>query len=130
MIAHGVVVGLGDTPNRGYALELAQRGYVTLAPNYPLLAKYQPDWKQLGWESGTLKAVWDNMRGLDLLASLPFVDHSNGFGAIGHSLGGCVDRGVGREAGRVQPARWQGPRCLRRWLPESPGRRGSGRGGT
>src|SRR5262249_7675531 len=88
VIGHGIIVGLGDTPNRGYALELAQRGYVTLAPNYPLLAKYQPDLKTLGWESGTLKAVWDNRRGLDLLASLPFVDHSKGFGAIGHSLGG------------------------------------------
>jgi dienelactone hydrolase len=87
VIGHGTVVGLGK-PNRGYALELAKRGYVTLAPNYPLLAKYQPDLKKLGWESGTLKAVWDNMRGLDLLASLPFVDASRGFGTIGHSLGG------------------------------------------
>lgn len=87
-IGHGVVVGLGDTPNRSYALELAERGYVTLAPNYPLLAKYQPDIAQLGWESGTLKAVWDNMRGLDLLESLAFVDSSRGFGTIGHSLGG------------------------------------------
>lgn len=88
VVGHGTVVGLGKRPNRGYALELAQRGYVTLAPNYPLLAKYQPDLKKLGWESGTLKAVWDNMRGLDLLASLPFVDSSRGFGTIGHSLGG------------------------------------------
>src|SRR5262245_3620877 len=87
VIGHGTVVGLGKA-NRGYALELAQRGYVTLAPNYPLLAKYQPDLKTLGWESGTLKAVWDNMRGLDLLASLPVVDSSRGFGTIGHSLGG------------------------------------------
>src|SRR5438128_2417322 len=30
LVGHGTVVGLGDTPNRGYALELAQRGYVTL----------------------------------------------------------------------------------------------------
>ncbi len=88
VVGHGVVVGLGNTPNRGYALELAKRGFVTLAPNYPLLAKYQPDLKKLGWESGTLKAVWDNIRGLDLLESLPFVDHSKGFATIGHSLGG------------------------------------------
>lgn len=88
VIGHGTVVGLGKKPNRGYALELAERGYVTLAPNYPLLAKYQPDIKKLGWHSGTLKAVWDNMRGLDLLASLPFVDASKGFATIGHSLGG------------------------------------------
>jgi hypothetical protein len=87
IVGHGVVVGLGTTPNRQYASELAERGYVTLAPNYPLLAKYQPDLKKLGWESGTLKAVWDNMRGLDLLESLPFV-RRGGFGTIGHSLGG------------------------------------------
>jgi hypothetical protein len=87
VVGHGIVVGLGGVKNRGYAVELAQRGYVTLAPNYPLLAKYQPDLAKLGWQSGTLKAVWDNMRGLDLLASLPFVDGSK-MGAMGHSLGG------------------------------------------
>ncbi len=88
VIGHGVVVGLGDVPNRAYAMELAKRGYVALAPNYPMLAKYQPNLKMFGWESGTLKAVWDNMRGLDLLESLPFVDSSRGFATIGHSLGG------------------------------------------
>lgn len=87
VVGHGIVVGLGKKPNRGYAAELAERGYVTLAPNYPLLAKYQPDLKKLGWESGTLKAVWDNRRGLDLLESLPFVE-GKAFGTIGHSLGG------------------------------------------
>jgi hypothetical protein len=87
VVGHGTVVGLGSRPNRQYATELAERGYVTLAPNYPLLAKYQPDLKGLGWESGTLKAVWDNMRGLDLLESLPSVK-PGGFGVIGHSLGG------------------------------------------
>lgn len=87
VVGHGTVVGLGGQPNRGYAAELAERGYVALAPNYPLLAKYQPDLKALGWESGSLKAVWDNMRGLDLLESLPYVK-TGAFGAIGHSLGG------------------------------------------
>jgi hypothetical protein len=87
-VGHGVVVGLGGRENRQYAAELAERGYVTLAPNYPLLAKYQPDLAALGWESGTLKAVWDNIRGLDLLASLPQVDAARGFATIGHSLGG------------------------------------------
>ncbi len=85
---HGSVVGLGKRVNRNTAQELARRGYVTLAPSYPLLAMYQPDVNKLGWQSGTLKAVWDNMRGLDLLTSLPYVDHSRGFGVIGHSLGG------------------------------------------
>lgn len=87
VVGHGVVVGIGDRPNRQYARELAERGFVALAPNYPLLAGYQPDLDQLGWDSGTLKAVWDNIRGLDLLESLPYVK-PGGFGAIGHSLGG------------------------------------------
>jgi dienelactone hydrolase len=86
-IGHGTVVGLGKKANRQYASELADRGYVCLAPNYPLLAKYQPDVKKLGWESGTLKAVWDNIRGLDYLESLPFADVKSA-GTIGHSLGG------------------------------------------
>lgn len=86
-IGHGSIVGLGRTPNRGYAQELAERGYVVLAPNYPIIARYQPDLEELGWESGTLKAVWDNMRGVDLLESLPYVAGKE-FGAIGHSLGG------------------------------------------
>lgn len=87
VVGHGIVVGLGNRPNRQYASELAERGYVALAPSYPLLARYQPDLKALGWDSGTLKAVWDNMRGLDLLESLPYVE-PEAFGAIGHSLGG------------------------------------------
>ncbi len=85
-VGHGSVVGLGR-PNRSYATELAERGFVTLAPSYPQLADYQPDLQQLGWESGTLKAVWDNIRGLDLLETLPYVEGGQ-FGAIGHSLGG------------------------------------------
>jgi hypothetical protein len=86
-VGHGVVVGLGGKPHRQYAAELAERGYVTLAPSYPLLAKYQPDIEKLGYTSGTMKAIWDNIRGLDVLDSLPFVQHT-GYGAIGHSLGG------------------------------------------
>ncbi len=70
-----------------YARELAQRGFVVLSPSYPLMADYQPDLKALGYESGTMKAIWDNMRGLDLLDSLPYVRKGN-YAAIGHSLGG------------------------------------------
>src|SRR6185503_5736080 len=58
---------------RTYAHDLAERGFVVLAPAYPLLANYQPDLKALGWQSGTMKAIWDNKRGLDLLDSLPYV---------------------------------------------------------
>lgn len=82
-----VVVGLGNSPDDEYGVELARRGYVCLAPSYPHLAEYAPDLRGLGWESGTLKAVWDNRRGLDLLQSLPFV-RKDRIGALGHSLGG------------------------------------------
>ena len=86
-IGHKVVVGLGGRANRQYAQELPELGFVTLAPAYPLLADYQPDWKKLGYQSGTMKAIWDNMRGVDLLMSLPYVK-KEGVAAIGHSLGG------------------------------------------
>jgi dienelactone hydrolase len=86
-IGHGVVAGLGGKANRQYAVELTERGFVTIAPAYPQLAAYQPDLARLGYESGTMKAIHDNRRALDLLESLPFV-HPGRFGAIGHSLGG------------------------------------------
>ena len=82
-----VAVGLTEKRNRSYAAELAERGFVTIAPTYPLMADHQPDLEKLGYESGTMKAIWDNIRALDLLDSLPFVDHT-AYGAIGHSLGG------------------------------------------
>lgn len=82
-----VVVGLGNSPDDAYGVELVERGYVVLAPPYTQLANYQPDLAALGWDSGTLKAVWNNIRGLDLLSALPYV-RTNGFAAIGHSLGG------------------------------------------
>jgi dienelactone hydrolase len=82
-----VVVGLGDSPNDEYGVELARRGYVCLAPPYPRLANYQPDLSALGYRSGAMKAIWNNQRALDLLELLPFVKPGK-FGAIGHSLGG------------------------------------------
>jgi len=87
-VGHKVVVGLGGRAGRQYAAELAEQGYVTLSPSYPHLANYWPNLGKLGYDSGTMKAIWDNSRGLDLLTSLDFVDSSRGFGAIGHSLGG------------------------------------------
>ena len=85
---HKVALGLGGRKGRAYGAELAERGYVTLSPSYPHLAAYYPNIGGLGHVSGTMKAIWDNSRGLDLLASLEGVDATRGFGAIGHSLGG------------------------------------------
>lgn len=87
LLGHKVVIGLSDKKNRSYASELAERGFVTFAPAYPLMANYQPDLKKLRYQSGTMKAIWDNLRGLDLLESLPYVK-PHAYGAIGHSLGG------------------------------------------
>ncbi|WP_009961118.1 alpha/beta hydrolase family protein [Verrucomicrobium spinosum] len=86
-VGYGVVVGLGGKANRQYASELAARGFVTIAPSYPHLAGYTPDLKGLGYDSGTMKAIWDNIRALDVLDSLPYVQHGR-YGAVGHSLGG------------------------------------------
>ena len=83
-----VVVGLGQSPDDEYGVELVRRGFIVLAPAYPHLADYAPDLRGLGYASGTLKAIWDNIRGLDLLASIPAVRTNRGFGCIGHSLGG------------------------------------------
>jgi hypothetical protein len=82
-----VTVGLADTMNREYGVELAERGYVVIAPPYPQLSDYNPDLKKLGYQSGTMKAIWDNMRAMDVLDSLPFVEKGK-YAAIGHSLGG------------------------------------------
>jgi enamine deaminase RidA (YjgF/YER057c/UK114 family)/dienelactone hydrolase len=79
--------GLGGLPNLHYALELARRGFVTLAPDYPSFGEHAYDFSSRTWQSGSLKAVWDNMRGVDLLANLPQVDPDR-IGCIGHSLGG------------------------------------------
>ena len=87
-VGHKVVVGRGGRAGRQYASELTERGYVTLSPAYTHLANYWPNLGELGHVSGTMKAIWDNSRGMDLLESLEFVDASHGFGAIGHSLGG------------------------------------------
>ncbi len=82
-----VVVGLGNSPDDEYGVELVRRGYLCLAPAYPLLADYAPDLEGLGYASGTLKAVWDNIRGLDLVESLGLMERGRVL-AIGHSLGG------------------------------------------
>ncbi|HEU0120258.1 MAG TPA: dienelactone hydrolase family protein [Bryobacteraceae bacterium] len=86
-VGYKVVVGLGGRPHRQYAAELAERGFVTISPSYVQLAEYQPDLDALGYVSGTMKAIWDNVRALDLLDALPEV-RKGAYAAIGHSLGG------------------------------------------
>jgi dienelactone hydrolase len=59
--ACGRTAGLGEDYPR-YAIELAERGYVTIAPDYPLLGENMTDPTAAGFDSGTIKGVWDHMR--------------------------------------------------------------------
>jgi pimeloyl-ACP methyl ester carboxylesterase len=86
-IGKGEPAGLGGNPNLHYALHLAERGYVTLAPDYPSFGDYRYDFSKSTFVSGSMKAIWNNMRAIDLLQSLPEVDAER-IGCIGHSLGG------------------------------------------
>jgi dienelactone hydrolase len=71
-----------------YALDLANRGYVAIVPDYPSLGEHKYDFKaNAEFASGTMKAIWDNIRAVDVLESLPEVDAQR-IGVIGHSLGG------------------------------------------
>jgi dienelactone hydrolase len=85
--------GLGGNPNLRYAQELAERGYVTFAPDYPDLpfstgfGGYHFDAYRQGYQSQTMKGIWNHVRAVDLLQSMPEVDPQR-IGCIGHSLGG------------------------------------------
>ncbi|MCA9116714.1 MAG: alpha/beta fold hydrolase, partial [Planctomycetaceae bacterium] len=81
--------GLGGLENLHYAHELAKRGFVCLVPDYPSFGEYPYDFKVQGkhYASGSMKAIWNNLRAVDVLETLPQVD-PNRIGCIGHSLGG------------------------------------------
>jgi hypothetical protein len=86
-IGKGEPAGVGGLKNLHYALELAERGYVTLAPDYPNFGGYKIDVYARGYDSATMKGIWNHMRGVDLLQTLPEVEGTR-IGCIGHSLGG------------------------------------------
>ncbi|MFL5243375.1 MAG: alpha/beta hydrolase family protein [Gemmataceae bacterium] len=86
-LGKGEPAGVEGKKNLKYALELAERGYVTLAPDYPNFGDYKYDPYAHGYQSATMKGIWNHMRAVDLLQSLPEVDKDR-IGCIGHSLGG------------------------------------------
>ncbi|MCA9173682.1 MAG: alpha/beta fold hydrolase [Planctomycetales bacterium] len=87
-IGKGEPAGLGGRPTLHYAHELAQRGYVCLAPDYPSFGDYQFDFQApQATQSGSMKAIWNNLRAVDLLEAQAEVDRDH-IGVIGHSLGG------------------------------------------
>ena len=82
-----IIGGENPRPNRQYAHELAERGYVVVCPDYASYGEYAYDFDTDRYTSGTMKGVFNHMRCVDLLSSLSMVD-SNRLGVIGHSLGG------------------------------------------
>jgi dienelactone hydrolase len=88
-LGKGEPCGLGGSTNLHIAHELAQLGFVCLAPDYPGFAEYAysfEDNAQL-YASGTMKGIWNHIRAVDLLETLPCVQR-NSIGVMGHSLGG------------------------------------------
>jgi hypothetical protein len=93
----GPAPGTAPRKNRAFAVDMVEAGFVALAPDYlrdgerlpPSGKPYDttefyrrfPHWSCVG------KDVWDNMRAVDYLQSLPFVD-GNRIGMVGHSYGG------------------------------------------
>ncbi|MBL8818335.1 MAG: alpha/beta fold hydrolase [Planctomyces sp.] len=88
-IGKGEPAGLGGSRNLHYAHELAQRGFVCVVPDYPSFGDYEYDFRTKGshYKSGSMKAIWNNVRAIDVLESLPEVDPDR-IGCVGHSLGG------------------------------------------
>ncbi len=81
------VAGLAGSENLRYGHELAARGYVVLAPDYPTLGEYAYNFDTDRFASGSMKGIWNHMRCIDLLCARDDVDPER-IGAIGHSLGG------------------------------------------
>lgn len=93
------VVGLAGDPNQAYAAELAERGYVVLAPD--ALAFEERNWsfptgqaeyfelasRLVRGSTLLAKCLHDVSAGVSFLSSLPEVD-STRIGFIGHSYGG------------------------------------------
>ncbi len=83
-----LVDGKSPLANRALAKELAQRGYVVIAPDYPSMGDLKEyDFENDRYESATMKAIFNHMRSIDLLQDRPDVDPDR-IGVIGHSLGG------------------------------------------
>jgi dienelactone hydrolase len=87
-IGKGEVAGLGANKNQAYGAELAARGYIVLAPDYPSFGDSKDyDFQADRYQSGTMKGIFNHMRAVDLLVARDDVDAAR-IGVIGHSLGG------------------------------------------
>ena len=78
-------VGIGQRFSRHTAKELAERGYLVIAPDYPNFGEYYLDVYALGYQSASMKGIVNHRRAVDLLLSHAGIRH---VAAVGHSLGG------------------------------------------
>ncbi|MFO0941060.1 MAG: FG-GAP-like repeat-containing protein [Pirellulales bacterium] len=88
-LGKGEPCGMGKNVNLFIAHELAQQGFVCIAPDYPGFSEYAYSFEENAnlYASGTMKGIWNHIRAVDVLESLPCVNR-DAIGAIGHSLGG------------------------------------------
>jgi len=101
-LGKGVVDGQSTKPNRAYAKELAQRGYVVIAPDYPSFGDLKDyNFQNDRYQSGTMKGIFDNMRCIDLLQGREDVDPGR-IGVLGLSLGGHNSMFVGAFDKRIK----------------------------
>ncbi len=91
----------GAPPNDAYGKELAERGYVVLAPDYVTFGDYRCDFHHTKFQSGSMMGIFNHMRGVDLLQAREEVDPER-IGAIGHSLGGHNAMFVGAFDSRIK----------------------------
>jgi dienelactone hydrolase len=83
-----IIDGSTAKKNRGYAKELAERGYVVIAPDYPTMGELKEyDFENDRYDSGTMLGIFNHIACVDLLQKLPYVEKEK-IGVIGHSLGG------------------------------------------
>ncbi|MDD4592788.1 MAG: alpha/beta fold hydrolase, partial [Parabacteroides sp.] len=83
-----IIDGATNIKNRAYAKELAERGYVVIAPDYPSMGELKDyDFVHDRYDSGTMKGIFNHISCVNLLQTLPYVDKDR-IGVIGHSLGG------------------------------------------
>lgn len=84
-------IGAGPRDNLHYGQELAEQGWVVLAPDYPSFGEDRTDFATevygRGYQSGTMYGIVNHTRGVDLLVAHPRVDRRR-IAVIGHSLGG------------------------------------------
>src|SRR5208282_4105906 len=58
----------------GLAMSRPTLQRATIAPDYPNFGEYQRDVYAMGYASASMKAIWNNIRAVDVLTERPDVD--------------------------------------------------------